>query len=273
MIMSDLFNLYERECLPELTLRVQRDYRHMLRHLDDVFGYLEPQQVKPRHVVDFLNVKTGKVHRNRMVMVLSSIFKRAMGSWCIELDLVNPCVVARRHPTKPRTRYVTDEEFQGFRATAPASVQIAMDLALLTGQRQGDILALRWDQIHDGEIWIDQGKSGGERKLAIVISPALEAVLTRARALEPQLPREYVVHTMFGRRYTGDGFRALWQVYMCAWRKAHPNDSRWVFHDIRAKCVSDTTSLQDASLRAGHADPRITSRVYDRNRRRVEALR
>jgi integrase len=168
---------------------------------------------------------------------------------------------------------VTDEEFAGFRATCPPSIQIAMDLALLTGQRQGDILALRWDHIHADGIHIDQGKSGGERKLAIAISPAVEAVLARARALTPQLPREYVVHTMFGRRYTGDGFRALWQVYMRAWRKAHPDEARWVFHDLRAKCVSDTKNLQDASLRAGHADPRITARVYDRNRRRVAPLR
>ena len=271
MIMSELFDLYERECLPELTPRVRADYRRMLRTLDDTFGYLEPQLLKPRHVVDFLAVKNGKVHRNRHVMLLSSIFKRARGSWCVDMDLDDPCNPCRRHPTKPRTRYVSDEEFNGFRANVPPSIQIAMDLALLTGQRQGDILALRWDHIHDDGIYIDQGKSGGERKLAIAISPAVEAVLGRARALHPQLPREYVVHTMYGRRYTGDGFRALWQIYMREWRKSHPD--RWTFHDLRAKCVSDTGSLQDASLRAGHADPRITSRVYDRNRRRVEPLR
>ena len=277
MIVSDLINFYARDHLPTLTPRVRRDYWRILRTLDDAFGYREVQALKPRHVVDFLNVPTGRVHRNRHIMILSSIYKLARGSWCVEMDLDDPCKPARRHPTKPRTRYVTDAEFQDMRATVPPQVQIAMDLALLIGQRQGDIIALRWDHVFmegprdSWEIHVDQGKTG--KRLAIGITPAVEAVLTRARALAPQLPREYVVHTCMGRRYTGDGFRALWQKYMRAYRRAHPGVSGWTFHDLRAKCVSDNKSLAAASLLAGHRNQTITGSVYDRNRRRVEPLR
>jgi integrase len=273
MKMSDLFDLYLKEI--EVTPRVLRDYKNMIfNFLIPAFGAMDAKDIKPKHVAAFINAcptKRGRVHRNRMVMILSSAYLRAMGSWCIDDDLINPCTPVRRHPTKPRDRYVTDAEFAAFRATVPPSIQIAMDLALLIGQRQGDILALKWTDIHDGELWIDQGKTG--KKLAIGISAAVEAVLARARLIDPQLPRVYVVHTFMGRRYTADGFRALWQSYMKPWRRAHPEQATWTFHDIRAKAVSDNSSLEKASLLAGHIDQKITGRVYDRNRRRVEPLR
>jgi integrase len=276
MLMNDLFDKYDAECIPELEPRTQRDYRGILATLRATFGHMAPQEVKPRHVADFINVKKGKIHRNRMVTILSTVFKIAMGSWCIEMDLVNPCTVVRRHPTKPRERYVTDEEFKAVRAIACPQVQIAMDLAYLTGQRQGDIVGLTWKQVktvgvkrEDWRIEIDQGKTG--KKLDIMISPAVETVLKRARIMEPQFPHMYVLRTKWGRRYTPDGFRALWQRTQKLAVKH--GLARWHFHDIRAKNISDNPSLEAAYLLAGHIDQKMTRRVYDRNRRRVEPLR
>lgn len=276
MLMNDLFDKYEAECVPELEPRTQRDYKGILLILRANFGHMTPQEVRPRHVADFINVKKGRIHRNRMVTILSTVYKIAMGSWCIEMDLVNPCTVVKRWPTKPRERYVTDQEFAAVRALACPQVQIAMDLALLTGQRQGDIVGLTWKQIKaigvarpDWRIEIDQGKTG--KKLAIMISPAVETVLKRAKLAEPQWPREFVIRTKWGKRYTPDGFRALWQRTMNAAEKA--GLARWHFHDIRAKSISDNQSLDDAYLLAGHIDIKMTRRVYDRNRRRVEPLR
>jgi integrase len=276
MKMSDLFDKYEAEYVPELEPRTQRDYRGILAVLRATFGHMEPQEVKPRHVADFINVKKGRIHRNRMVTILSTVFKIAMGSWCIEMDLANPCTVVRRWPTKPRERYITDDEFNQLRAMACPQVQIAMDLALLTGQRQSDIVGLTWKQVKtvgvlraDWRIEVDQGKTG--KKLAIMISPAVEAVLRRARVMEPNFPHAYVIRTKWGNRYTPDGFRALWQRTMRAWMKA--GNANLHFHDIRAKCISDNASLDSAYLLAGHIDIAMTRKTYDRNRRRVEPLR
>jgi integrase len=278
--MNTLFDKYEAEYVPELEPRTQRDYKAILVMLRQVFGAMATNEVKPRHVADFINVKKGRIHRNRMVTILSTVFKIAMGSWCIDEDLVNPCTVVKRWATKPRERYVTDDEFRDFRATCPPPIQIAMDLALLTGQRQGDIVGMKWDQVKtppnraDWEIWIDQGKTG--KKLAISISPAIEMVLKRARLLAPVWPREYVLRTNQrgdnrGTGYTMDGFRAMWQRCMRKWVAAgHEN---FHYHDIRAKSISDNPVLENAYLLSGHMDKKLTRRVYDRNRRRVEALR
>lgn len=275
MTMNELFSKYEAQCLPDLQPRSQRDYLSILNLLRLTFGHLEPREVTPRMVVDFLDVKKGKIHRNRMVTILSTVFKKAIGKWCIEDDLRNPCNGVERWPTSARDRYVTTEEFDAFRATTCAQVQIAMDLALLIGQRQGDIIGLKWSQVKSEgprEKWhieIDQGKTG--KKLAIIISPDVEKVLDRAWLMEPHWPREYVLRTKWGKRYTEDGFRAMWQRYCRAWEKA--GHERFHFHDLRAKSISDNPIFDNAYLLAGHIDPKMTRGVYDRNRRVVQPLR
>jgi integrase len=273
--MNELFDRYVRECMPTLSPRCQRDYIAIVGKLRACFGHMTPQDVKPRHVRDFLDVETGKIHRNRMVAVLSTIFYKAIGKWCLDDDLRNPCVKVERHPTKPRDRYVTDEEFNAFRAICSPQCKLAMDLALLTSQRQGDLIRLKWDQIEVSgprENWairVRQGKTG--KQMRIKISPALERVLDLADALPPALPREYVIRNRLGERYTSDGFRAMWQRFMRQFEKA--GHERFCFHDLRAKSISDNPSLQAASSLAGHVDQKVTTRVYDRGIRSVEPLR
>jgi integrase len=278
MNMNDLFDLYERECIPDLQPRSQRDYKGILLILRKTFGHLEPQEVKPKHVAEFINVPTGRIHRNRMVTILSTIFKKAMGRWCLDLNLTNPCTVIERWKTYPRERYVNTPEYDAFRATTRAQVQIAMDLALLIGQRQGDIIGLKWDQVkteglprEKWHIQIDQGKSRGRKKLAIIISSEVEKVLDRAWLMEPRSERQHVLRTKWGRRYTEDGFRAMWQRYCRAWEKA--GNPRFHFHDLRAKSISDNPDFNGAYLLSGHTDPKMTRGVYDRNRREVQPLR
>ena len=276
MLMNELFDKYEAQCIPELQPRSQRDYRGILVKLRETFGHFTPQEVKPRMVMEFLDVKKGRIHRNRMVTILSTVFKKAMGKWLIDEDLRNPCTVVERWPTKPRTRYVTDAEFAGMRAICCPQVQIAMDLALLTGQRQGDIVGLTWKMVHTVGVprdkWyieIRQGKTG--KHLGIAITPAVEAVLRRARVMEPSWPHAFVIRTEHGERYTEDGFRAMWQRYCRKWEAL--GHERFHFHDTRAKSISDNKNLDSAYLLAGHIDIKMTRRVYDRNIRMVEPLR
>lgn len=273
MTMNELFTRYEAECLPEIQPRTARDYLNILSILRHHFGHLEPKEVTPRLVVNFLDVPTGRVHRNRMVTILSTVFKKAIGKWCIEDDLRNPCDGVERWPTKPRDRYVTDEEFQGMRAISCPQVQIAMDLALFTGQRQGDLVNLKWSAIKsDGPrpTWyleIKQGKTG--KHLGISISPSIEAVLDRAYQTGPM--GTHVLRTKWGREYTEDGFRAMWQRHCQEWERL--GNERFHFHDLRAKSISDNKDLDAAYLLAGHIDIKMTRRVYDRNIRMVQPLR
>jgi integrase len=274
--MNELFDKYTKECIPDLMPRSQRDYLGILVLLRHTFGHLTPQEVTPRMVYNFLDVPKGRIHRNRMVTILSTVFKKAQGKWLLDEDIRNPCTVVEKWPTKPRDRYVTTDEYDRFRAICCPQVQIAMDLALLTGQRQGDLVGLTWKQIKaiglprdQWHIEIDQGKTG--KKLAIMISPDVETVLKRAKLMLPHWPREHVLRTKWGKAYTPDGFRAMWQRYCRLWEKA--GNPRFHFHDLRAKSISDNESLDSAYLLAGHIDIKMTRKVYDRNRRKVQPLR
>ncbi|KAI5911907.1 hypothetical protein PA01_00745 [Azoarcus sp. PA01] len=59
----------------------------------------------------------------------------------------NPVREVKPFKETPRTRYVTDAEFEAVKRIASPIVAALMDLARLTGQRRGDLLALRRDAI------------------------------------------------------------------------------------------------------------------------------
>ena len=265
--MSDLFDRYEREVIPTLQPRTQRDYRRHLLKLRKVFGHMGPNEIQPRDVGRFLDVDKGKIQRNRSVAVLSAVFSKAVGRW-YEADR-NPCQHVERNPAKPRDRLVSDAEFDAIYAMHGPKMQVAMDLALLTGQRQGDLIRLKWSQVTPEGITFRQSKTG--KRLMVAMSPTLQAVLERAKAFLPHLPREYVLRTAKGAPYSEDGFRAIWQRVMRKYGKA--GHERFTFHDLRAKSGSDSATLEGAYERLGHTSMSMTRRVYDRGVRKVQPLK
>jgi integrase len=162
---------------------------------------------------------------------------------------------------------VTDPEYKNVYELASPTVQVAMDLAVLTALRRGDILSLTRDNLTDEGILIHTSKT--KKDLLIEWSNELRAVVDRAKRLPPQV-RKPIIATRQGKAYTGQGFAAIWQRLM---RKAVKKGiERYQFRDLRAKSASDDT-LEAATQRLGHADPRITETVYRRKPRRVRPLR
>lgn len=268
--MADLFDRFVKEVVPELAARTQVEYHRMIRKLRLVYGHMRPADVEPRDVGALLaDQNLGRISANKHVAVLSTVFSKAMGKWYVDGVTRNPCFKVERNQKKKRDRYITDQEFEAFRSICGPRIQIAMDLALLTYQRQGDLLDLKWENVWPEGIRFRQGKTG--KRLFVKMSPRLEAVLVRSKAMAPQLPREYVVKRQNGRRYTRDGFRAMWQRHMRQYVKS--GGTRFTFHDIRAKAVSDSETLQKAFEGAGHSDMAMTRGTYDRGERKVEPLR
>lgn len=265
--MADCFDRYEREVLPTLEPRTQKDYRRHLVKLRKTFGHMAPNDLQPRDVGRFLDVDKGKIQRNRCVAVLSAVFTKAVGRWYVADK--NPCASVERNPSKPRDRNVTDAEYAAVYAMHGPRMQIAMDLALLTGQRQGDLLRLHWKQVTAEGVAFRQGKTG--KRLMVTMSPALQAVLERARKQLPNLPREYVLRRRDGKPYSENGFRAIWQRVMRKYKKQ--GGERFTFHDLRGKSATDSVDLQSAYERLGHTSIAMTRRVYDRGVRKVDPLR
>lgn len=261
---SDILDRFERDYVPSLSPRTQKDYARHCRDLKRWFGHYMADELKPRHFHDFMNVTKGKIQRNKQLAVLSCAYSEAVGRWYWAER--NPVRDVKRHPSRPRDREVTDAEFAGFMATVPYKMQLAMQLSVITGQRQGDILSLTWVQVDRvmNRIRFRQAKTG--KRVGIKITPAVDALLERCKDMAPA--GEHVIRRRDGRRYTSDGFRAIWQRYQRRWAKA--GHERFTYHDLRARAASKCKSVEDAMLLLGHQNITMTRRVYDRAERVVE---
>lgn len=106
--------------------------------------------IKPHHIKRYLDErgKTAKIRANREKALFSHIFNCAR-EWGYT-DAPNPCSGVKGFKEKGRDRYVADEEYLAVWEKAHYTVQDAMDLALLTGQRPSDVLKMNRADIRYG---------------------------------------------------------------------------------------------------------------------------
>lgn len=268
--LKEHFERYKREVLPTLAPRTQEGYARHIVVLTEVFGHMQPDELRPRDIGAFLDRPKGKIQANRQVAVLSAMYAKMVGRWYVAEK--NPCRDVERNPSKRRTRYVTDAEYTALHQFAKPRIRLAMDLALLTGQRQGDLITLPFKNVSAEGILFRQGKTG--KRLLVGMSPALQEVIDRARAMTPVVQiGGYVIRTRLGTPYTSEGFRACWQRTMRRAMRKGVLEERFTFHDLRAKAVSDSVTIQEAFERAGHTSMAMTRSTYDRGVRKVTPLK
>jgi integrase len=156
-------------------------------------------------------------------------------------------------------------------------MQIAMELALDTGQRRGDLLNLTRAQLTDEGIEFLQGKTGAG--VLVEWTDQLKKTVERAKALKPQVPGEYLLRKHNGKGYTPRGFSAIWQRLMDRALAQGKNGEppaiaqRFTFHDLRTKCASDKKTLEEATALLGHASSTTTKTTYRRKMPRARLLR
>jgi integrase len=111
------------------------------------------------------------------------------------------------------------------------------------------------------------------KRILIEWSEALRSAVKRALAETPQV-RQPIVCNLQGKAYTVDGFNTIFYRRMSALVNKPGSGlmERFQFRDLRAKSASDDT-VEAASKRLGHADPKITERVYRRKAERAKPLR
>jgi integrase len=263
---ASILERFERDYIPTLAPRTQVDYRRHVVKLKQAFGERNPDEMKPRDFASFLNVSTGKIQRVRQLAVLSSALTQAVSIWYLcDRNVLRD---VKRIKSKPRDRLVLDTEFEACKAVAPKRIALAMQLALLTGQRQGDIIRFKWADVRDMELHVTQAKTG--KRLAIAVNAELERVLDECWKLKGG-GKEYVLPTRSGAPYTSEGFRACWQRVQRRWLKT--GGEGFHFHDIRALAATKCATPEIAMRLLGHTTLAMTLRVYRRGIERVEALK
>lgn len=253
-----VMDAYLREKVPTKKPRTQADYIEAIARLRPVFGEMWPEDLEPKHVYQYLRERTAKVRANREIAVLSNVMQQA-----IEMGLinVNPCRQVRRNQESPRIREVLDSEVEAFRPHCPEWMQAYLDLKLLTGLRQGDMLRLGLFNLRDDGLFVETGKRG--KRLLFRWTPALEEAAERCRVLRRK-PSDSRLFPISDR-----GFKSAWTRAMQKYA-----GERFAENDLRAKVAGDAMDLgMDAASMLGHSSDAVTRRHYVRGTRKVNPLR
>lgn len=159
---------------------------------------------------------------------------------------VNPCERGGRLYTADRTERLWGEaELARILSVAPERMELALLLALWTGQRQGDLLRLAWSAYDGTRIRLRQSKGG--RAVVVRAGGPLRLALERAERIGP-----LILTNTYGRPWTSDGFRTSW-AKLC--RKA--GIVGLTFHDLRGSAVTrlaiEGATPQEIASVTGHS--------------------
>lgn len=257
---------YEIEVIPTKAVRTQSDNFKELANLRAVFCRILIDAIKPHHVRGYLDKRgqAAEAHANREKAFLSHMFNKAR-EWGYT-DAPNPCQGVKGFAKAGRDCYVSDAEFAAVRAVAHPTVQDAMDVALLTGQRPADVLKILRSDIRDGALFIMQNKTGAKRAIDLV--GELAALIERIAARPRQRRSLYLIQDDDGRSLTALASRSRFDKA----RKAA--GVSFQFRDIRAKTASDTGDLGHSQRLLGHKNRDMTEHyVPERIGHRVKPLR
>jgi len=268
ILLRDAITKYRTDVLPTLSANTIRVQLSDLKHVEAFFKDAPMDEIKPTHIARFLaNHKDKPTTANRCKRIVSSIWNKARG-WGYT-DAPNPCLGVETHSLPKRTVYITDAVFDAVHAAAPPSLQDALDLAYLTGQRPGDALSMSEHDIIDGVLTVTQFKT--KQPLRIQIIGHLNALIERIRARKKILgaATSALLVCENGNRMNK---QLLSSQFVKARKKAAIDNpeladqiKKFWFYDLRAKAADDTMEQrgeQAASDLLGHDSIRTTQRHY-----------
>lgn len=261
---------YQREVIPFKAPATQKDNMRELAQLYKFFDDppVQLDAIEPVNVRQYLEWrKDAKVRANREKALFSHIWNFARETGLTAK--ANPCAGIRGHKEKGRDVYVDDQVLAAVWEAAPAALRNALDLAYLTGQRPADVLKLSRADIIDGELCIEQNKTG--KRLRIAIQGELATVM--ARILEQKSMGATLLNTTQGYPLSKAGLRGAFDRARIAAASARPDLAEQIrnfqFRDLRAKAGTDKEEahgMEAAQAQLGHSTPTMTAH-YVRHRR------
>lgn len=243
--------------------KTRQEFERILRvELVPALGEVKPEDVKRgevRALVDRL-AERAPVMANRVFEVTRRLY-----TWAIGKDLVetSPCVGLSKPSTETqRDRVLTEDEIRAVWTAfdaEPGLITDAFRLMLVTAQRRGEVLSMRWQDV-DGAWWTipaEIAKNG--RSHRVPLSPQALAILERLRK-EPVgtwvFPSPTTDRPIENPQKAAERLRARCKV----------PDLR--LHDLRRTAASLMTGMGIARLTVkkilNHAERDVTA-VYDRH--------
>ena len=210
----------------------------------------------------------------KLLRTLHRIFKMAVRWGVIDVnpatDLEKPSI------PRPKTRFLTYEEFEALEAAAPDELRPMLRMAVATGMRLKEVVGLRWSDVdrNAGVLHVSEDSKTGRR--IIPLSETVQGVLD---GLVRHLRSPMVFVDDEGKDYTSERRRNRITVATSkAMRTAGIENAS--FHTLRhtaaAWMVQDGVSLYEVQHVLGHSTPVMTQRYAhlqpDHLRRAVGAV-
>lgn len=210
-----------------LAEQTRKLYDHHLAIIADIWGERQVRGVRPAHVLALQEAFAATPRKaDHLVSMLSTII-----GWGVPREFAgtNPCREIKKISGGDGWLPWQQEDIDYARANLRADLWWAAALALYTGQRQSDVLAMSWDRVASGEVSVKQEKTG--KFLRIPLHRDLRAVLA-------DVPRTSVRILTNSRGLPwASGFKAAWQDAMNAAAFAGFRERRLVFHGLRKSAV------------------------------------
>lgn len=134
-----------------------------IKTIKDKMGDMVLTRITTRHIAEFLEpwVVAGKnTMAGTLRSVLSDLFREAIVEGRVSVNPVEPTRPPKVEVSRQRLTY---EHYQAIRQSAesqPAWFTLALDLALITGQRREDIANMKFSDITDDRLHVIQIKTG-----------------------------------------------------------------------------------------------------------------
>lgn len=247
-----------------------------LKLVAESLGHLQVQAVATRHIAGYLSglSETPRTQQATRSLLLDLFREAIAAGWCKD----NPVEPTRSERVATQRGRLSLDAFKAIHtwslANQPAWATRAMELAIVTSQRRGDIAVMQFASVKDSRLLVAQQKSGGSTKVSIPLSLRLDEmgwtlgdVIGRCR---DNVVSRYLVHhsTPTGRARAGDKIRdmTLGQAF------AEARDAAGVtvagktpptFHEIRslsARLYSEQGNVNVQAL-LGHKSESMTA-VY-----------
>lgn len=258
---GDAIRRYIEEYLPSVAMT---DRPNRIRQLDwwlERIGTVPLADLRPPAIAaarENLSRSVRPATVNRYVAALSHVLSIATRDW--EWLKANPALKLRRlKEPSGRVRHLSDSELEALLRSCEQSANPRLELlvlaALVTGAREGELLALRWRDIdlRQGLIHFRRSKNDDPKTV-----PMVDSLVKRFERFVDEInsDRDFVFVTERG----APNFpRKAWET---ALRNAKVEDFR--FHDLRHTAAS-YLAMSGASLREiqqvlGHRTPQMTAR-------------
>lgn len=275
--LDDYLPLWEKETSPAAgTIEGAKRLLNRMKTFD--MAWMNMKDITTQHVstaIDkLLSESTPSVAINLRAR-LSDVFRMAETKGLIDTGR-NPVTATSVPAYEVKRERLSLEQFLAIRKLVPPWAQNAMDLALLTGQRRGDIVEMKFADFREGSLFITQAKTGyklqqdGKIRLEAINMSIEEAVKKcRTRVISKNLIHHHRSSGNYkaGNKVSEDGLTAAFKSgRIASGIEATEGRTPPTFHEIRSlaeRLYKKEYGQEFAQSIMGHKHAKMTAEYDD----------